>query len=94
MCYRSEFGHSTSNHMGVREGFQRFGDTAAPPLWIQAWLNPRKTPLPHMCYRANFGRSRQNGMSVRTIPGKNGPLTFYLEGHSKSLEPTWIDDYL
>jgi len=48
---------------------------------------------PLVCYYAQFGRSRSNGTSVQTVirREKMSLSRPAFQGHSRSLEPTWID---
>jgi len=50
-------------------------------------------PLPHVAYHVKLDHCRSNGMSVPMDirRKKTGPLASRFQGHSRSLELTWID---
>ena len=92
MCYHIKFGSSVTKGVHInRTESQKLWCGSTPPLVVGAWLTPRNTSLPTY-YPAEFSHSSSNGMIViKEIHLKNDPSHPILHGHSRSLEPTWID---
>ena len=89
--YRTEFGRSGSNGVGVSRGPEKFWGYWGPAHF--GWDVAARRNTPPTCYRAKYGRSRSNGRSVFTeIHRKQiDPARPAFQGHPMSLELTGID---
>jgi len=68
MCYRAEFGSSTSNGVNINRGNPKIGERWAPaPLGMGGVADPKKhAPSTHVLptYLAERGRSAPKGVGI------------------------------
>ena len=92
MCYRTNFRHWRSNHLGVGRVPKNYGDVTAPPLRVGSVTDHLETHFSTSCVNhATFGHSTSNHMSAinRDPIDKFDPSRPVFQGHS--LEQTRIE---
>ena len=91
--YHTKFRCPRSNRLGVRSDSNNFGDAGARPLGMGAWLTLVEISFspPVLPWRIRPFSAKPVERNYGDLPEKNDPLCPAFQGHSMSLEPTWID---
>ena len=90
-CYPTKFDRSRSSYLGIAKGSKKFGDAGVPPSPLRTWLTLLKMFLPLLPCQIRSYKVKPYERNYRHLPEIFDPLRPTFQGHSRSLEPTWID---